>query len=106
MGTVYLATQLRLEREVALKVLSAERSDDVEFQERFVRESKLAASLDHPNVLPIYDAGEVDGVIYLAMRYVEGGDLRRLLREHGRIGAMLALDITRQIALALDAAHK
>jgi len=105
MGTVYLATQLRLDREVALKVLSAERSDDPEFEERFIRESKLAALLDHPNVLPVYDAGEADGVVYLAMRYLQGGDLRRLLREQGRVSAALALDISRQIALALDAAH-
>jgi serine/threonine protein kinase len=105
MGTVYLATQLSLGREVALKVLSPERSDDPEFQDRFMRESELAASLDHPNVLPVFDAGEANGVIYLAMRYVEGGDLRRLLREQGRIPALLALDICKQIALALDAAH-
>jgi serine/threonine-protein kinase len=105
MGAVYLATQIRLDREVALKVLSAERSGDPQFEERFVRESKLAASLDHPNVLPVYDAGEADGVVYLAMRYVDGGDLRRLLREQGRLAAPVGLGITRQIALALEAAH-
>ena len=85
MGRVYLATQLRLDRDVALKALSPERSGDSEFEERFVRESKLAASLKHPDVLSVYDAGEADGGLDLAMEYVEGGDLRRLLRESGRL---------------------
>ncbi len=104
-GTVYRATQLRRDREVALKVLAAHRGRDPEFRERFIRESKLAASLYQPNVLPVYDVGEVDGVLYVAMRYAEGGDLGRLLQENGRIGPVLALGVGRQIALALGAAH-
>jgi serine/threonine-protein kinase len=105
MGTVYRATQVRRDREVALKVLSVDRSDDPEFQERFLRESKRAASLSHPNVLPVYGVGEADGVIYLAMRYVPGSDLGRLLQEEGRLSVGLTLEIGRQIALALGAAH-
>ena len=104
-GTVYRATQVRRDRGVALKVISAEWSDDPEFHERFIRESKLAASLYQTNVLPIYDVGEADGVIYVAMRYVAGSDLGRLLQESGRISALLTLEIGRQIALALGAAH-
>jgi eukaryotic-like serine/threonine-protein kinase len=104
-GTVYRATQVRLGREVALKVLAADASADPEFPQRFIRESKRAASLYQPNILPVYDVGEADGVIYVAMRYVEGGDLGRLLQENGQISASLALEISRQIALALAAAH-
>jgi serine/threonine-protein kinase len=106
MGTVYLATQLALDREVALKVLSQERRDDPEFRERFVRESKLAASLKHPNVLPVFDAGTADDHLYLAMQYVEGGDLRHMIRQQGRLPALIALQIAQQMAGALDAAHR
>ena len=106
MGVVYLATHIQLGRKIALKVLSPELAEDEEFRTRFIRESQLAASLDHPNVLPIYDAGEADGEIYLAMRYVEGGDLREQLRAHGRLEPARAAAIARQIALALDAAHR
>jgi len=106
MGVVYLATHTLLEREVALKIIAPQHRSDADFRERFIRESRLAASLEHPNVLPIYDAGEADGQLYLAMRYVPGGDLRTLLREQGRLSALLAIEISRQIALALDAAHR
>ncbi len=71
MGSVYLATHDRLERKAALKVISPELAHDDEFRARFLREAQLAASLDHPNVIPIFDAGDADGVLFLAMRYVQ-----------------------------------
>ena len=72
MGEVYRAHDLRLERPVALKLLSERLADDEGFRERLLRESRLAASLDHPNVVPIYEAGEADGRLFIAMRYVDG----------------------------------
>lgn len=77
MGVVYRARHLRLGRMVALKVLAPELAADENFRTRFMRESQMAASIDHPNVIPVYDADEIDGVLFLAMRYVEGTDLRR-----------------------------
>ena len=71
MSVVYLAHDPRLDRRVALKLLAPELSQDTGFRERFLRESKLAASLDHPNVIPIHDADESDGVLFIAMRYVD-----------------------------------
>src|SRR5919201_4727329 len=105
MGTVYLATHERLARKVALKVISAELAGDVGFRARFLRESQLAASLDHPNVIPIYDADEIDGVLYLAMRYVDGPSLQTLIRARGQIPLPETLRVVEQIAGALDAAH-
>lgn len=105
MGAVYLATQGRLARKVALKVIAPELAHDDAFRSRFLRETQLAASLDHPNVIPIYDAGEVDGVLYLAMRYVEGPSLRTRLRQRGSLTVEQTLAIAEQIGSALDAAH-
>ena len=105
MGVVYLATDLALERSVALKVLAEELAKQPGFQRRFVGESKLAASLDHPNVIPIYAAGEHDGVLYIAMRFVPGQDLRTLLREEGRLEPERAARLVAQVGSALDAAH-
>jgi predicted Ser/Thr protein kinase len=105
MGTVYLATHDRLGRKVALKVITPNLAYDEDFRARFLRESQLAASLDHPNVIPIYDADEVDGVLYLAMRYVSGPSLQALLRERGRLSPEETLRIAEQIGGALDAAH-
>jgi len=84
MGTVYLATHERLARKVALKVITPELAHDERFRSRFLRESQLAAALDHPNVVPIYDADEAGGILYLAMRYVPGASLRTLLQARGR----------------------
>ena len=84
MGVVYLAEHEGLKRKVALKLLAAPLADDSRFRDRFVRESQLAASIDHPNVIPIYEAGEADGRLYIAMRFVDGTDLRSLLREQER----------------------
>jgi serine/threonine protein kinase len=105
MGTVYLATHARLERRVALKVITPGLADDPDFRARFLRESQLAASLDHPHVIPIYDADEVDGVLYLAMRYVDGPSLQALIREGGALSRGDTLRIAEQIGGALDAAH-
>ena len=106
MGTVYLATHERLARSVALKVIAPHLADDEDFRARFLRESQLAASLDHPHVIPIYDAGEVDGVLYLAMRYVSGPSLQALIRDHGPLSAAESIRIAEQIGGALDAAHR
>ena len=105
MGTVYLATHERLERRVALKLIAPDLAGDPEFRSRFLRESQLAASLDHPHVIPIYDADEVDGVLYLAMRYVDGPSLQAQIRERGPLPRSDALRIAEQIAGALDTAH-
>jgi ABC-type branched-subunit amino acid transport system substrate-binding protein/outer membrane protein assembly factor BamB len=106
MGVVYRATDLSLERPVALKLVAPELAEDEHFRARFLREPRLAASLDHPNVIPIYEAGERDGQLYLAMRFVEGSDLKTLLERDGRLSPDRALDVLGQVAGALDAAHR
>jgi serine/threonine protein kinase len=105
MGTVYSALEVSLERRVALKVLTPELSRDVRFRERFLRESKVAASLEHPNIVPIHAAGEADGLLYLAMRYVDGRDLSGLLASLGRLDPERTVALLDQVAAALDAAH-
>ena len=105
MGVVYRATDLSLERPVALKVLTDELARDPAFRRRFVSESKLAASLDHPNVIPIHAAGEHDGILYIAMRFVPGDDLRTILKLNGRMDPQRAARLIAQVASALDAAH-
>jgi serine/threonine protein kinase len=105
MGTVFLARHARLERRVALKVISPAFADDSGFRARFLRESQLAASLDHPHVIPIYDADEIDGVLYLAMRYVDGPSLSALIRKSQPLSRGDTLRIAEQIGGALDAAH-
>ena len=106
MGAVYLAKHERLARKVALKVISPELAHDADFRARFLRESQLAASLDHPNVIPIYDADEFDGILFLAMRYVDGPSLQALLRSRGSLSPEETLHIAEQIGGALDAAHE
>ena len=91
MGTVFLARHARLERRVALKVISPAFADDPGFRARFLRESQLAASLDHPHVIPIYDADEIDGVFYLAMRYVDGPSLGGFVCPFGRTMCSLSV---------------
>jgi ABC-type branched-subunit amino acid transport system substrate-binding protein/outer membrane protein assembly factor BamB len=105
MGVVYLARDESLERPVALKLIAPELLQDEEFRARFLREPKLAASLDHPNVIPIYEAGEHDGQLYLAMRYVKGTDLRATLERDGKLSPESTIEILSQVAGALDAAH-
>jgi DNA-binding beta-propeller fold protein YncE/tRNA A-37 threonylcarbamoyl transferase component Bud32 len=105
MSVVYLAEHTGLKRKVALKLLPPSLAEDARFRDRFIRESQLAASLDHPNVIPIYEAGEGGGQLFIAMRYVEGTDLKSLLRDEGRLEPERALPILAQVAGALDAAH-
>jgi hypothetical protein len=105
MGVVYRAHDLRLKRTVALKLMAPELAQDERFRQRFTREAELAMSLEHPNVVPIHDAGDVGGRLYLAMRYVEGTDLRALFRREEALEPARALVICGQVANALDAAH-
>ena len=105
MGIVYRATQLSLGRPVALKLIAPEHAADASFRERFQRESRMAAAIDHPNVIPVYEAGEEDGRLYLVMRWVAGTDLHKLLRAEGRLEPLRAALIVNQVAGALDAAH-
>ena len=106
MGAVYRAEDVALGRKVALKLLVPDLAEDERFRERFLRESRLAASLDHQNIVPIYQAGEADGLLYIAMRYVEGTDLRKLIAQEGRLDPARAVGILDQVADALDAAHE
>ena len=105
MGEVYRARDRRLERPVALKLLLRNLAEDAGFRDRMLRESRLAASLDHPNVVPIYEAGDADGRLFIAMRYVDGTDLKKLLRREGALEPARAIAIAVQVADALDAAH-
>jgi sugar lactone lactonase YvrE len=106
MGLVYRATQLSLERAVALKAIAPELADDATFRERFKRESRIAASIEHPNVIPVYDSGEAEGVLYLTMRYVDGTDLRALIRREGGLEPARAARLVAQVASGLAAAHR
>jgi serine/threonine protein kinase/subtilisin-like proprotein convertase family protein len=106
MSVVYLAQDPSLARQVAIKVLAPELAADAAFRSRFIRESQLAAGLDHPNIVPVYEAGEVDGDLFIAMRYVRGTDLRSLIAGgHGLEPERIA-ELIRPIAGALDAAHR
>ncbi len=105
MGVVYRAVQLDLGRPVALKLIAADRAADPDFRERFQRESRMAAAIDHPNVVPVHGAGEQDGQLYLVMRYVRGTDLHALIKRAGPLAPERAAAIVAQVASALDAAH-
>jgi non-specific serine/threonine protein kinase len=105
MGVVYRATQLRLTRPVALKLVTPELARDPSFRERFRREWMVAASIDHPNVIPVYEAGEADGALFIAMRWVEGTNLRTIVGDSGLDPSRAAL-LVNQVARALDAAHE
>lgn len=105
MGVVYRATHLALDRPVALKVIARQFADDEGFRDRFLRESRLAASLDHPAVVPILDAREEDGELIVAMRLVGGGDLKQRIKTGGPLPPAEAIDLLGQIGAALDAAH-
>jgi serine/threonine protein kinase len=106
MGVVYRAEETALGgRPVALKLLPPALAGDPDFRARFLREMRVAAAIDHPNIVPIYRAGEDRGLLYLAMRYVHASDLRRVLEAEGRLGPGRALTVLDQVARALDAAH-
>jgi serine/threonine protein kinase len=105
MGVVYRAEHPRLGTRIALKILAPELLEDEAFRERFVRESRVAAAINHPNIITIYDAGEWAGALYLAMRYVRGGDLGFLLHRETHLPVARVLRLTAEIGGALDAAH-
>jgi serine/threonine protein kinase len=106
MSVVYQAENLRLSNVIALKVLAPELAANDVFRARFLEESRIAASLNHPNVIPIYDMGSSDGLLYIAMRYVSGTDLRQIIKKRGRLQPETALFLLGQVARALDAAHR
>ncbi|UQI45430.1 serine/threonine protein kinase [Streptomyces sp. HU2014] len=105
MAVVYRARDLRLGRTVALKLLAPELARNDTFRKRFGHESQVAAAIDHPHIVPVFEAGEADGVLYIAMRYVAGQDLRALLDRSGPLSLAVACRIAVQVASALDAAH-
>ncbi len=105
MGIVYLAVEPGLDRRVALKLVAPDVGADDVFRERFTHESRIAASIEHPNVVPIYAAGEVDGIPYIAMRFVSGSDLNRRLISAGRLEPQRAAALIAQVAAGLDAIH-
>jgi serine/threonine-protein kinase len=105
MGVVYRAEHLNLRRRAAIKIIAPDLAESEGFRERFTREARIAAALQHPNIVTVYDAGEVDGLLYLAMQYIEGLDLSAMLRKEGRLRPYRAVDVCRQVAAALDAAH-
>ncbi len=106
MAVVYRAYDLQLDRQVALKVLDPVLAEDEGFQQRFIRESRAAAAVDHPNIIPVFAAGEADGVLFIAMRYVAGPDVRTLIDSAGPLPARRAVEIVAQVAAALDTAHE
>jgi serine/threonine protein kinase len=105
MGQVYRATQLSMNRVVAFKVLSPKLAANRKFRERFVREARAAGRLHHPNLIAVHDVGEADGLMFFSMELVEGTTLAELLRRHGRVPEMRALEICRQALEALKFAH-
>ena len=105
MASVFLAIDERLGRQAAVKVLAPSLAADESFRQRFIRESRAAAAVDHPNILPVYEAGEADGVLYIAMRYVSGGDVLTRVRQSGPLPPDRAVDIVAAVASALDVAH-
>jgi DNA-binding beta-propeller fold protein YncE/tRNA A-37 threonylcarbamoyl transferase component Bud32 len=105
MAVVYRGYDPRLDRRVALKVLAPELARDESFRQRFIRESRAAAAVDHPHIIPVFEAGESDGVLFIAMRYVDGGDVGALIRPGAPLPAARVVGIVTQVASALDAAH-
>ena len=106
MAVVFRARDERLGRLVALKILAPEMAEDQEFRRRFIAESRAAAKVEDPHIIPIYEAGEADGVLFIAMRFVAGGDLRRVLEREGALAPGRAVEFISPVASALDAAHR
>ena len=105
MAVVFRAYDSRLDRRVALKLMAPGFSDDDAFRQRFIQESRAAAAVDDPHIIPVFEAGEADGVLFLAMRLVRGGDVRSLIDRIGPLPPARAAEIVAQVASALDAAH-
>src|ERR687890_69035 len=105
MAAVYRARDTLLQRDVALKVLYPQYADETTLVERFKREAVLAAGLEHPNIVPVYDVGEQDGMVYIAMKLLDGRSLYDVLGERGALGAGELLPLIDQVASALDYAH-
>ena len=105
MAVVYGAHDARLERRVALKIFAPELARDEEFRARFIRESRVAASVDHPNIIPVFEAGEAGGLLFLAMRLVDGRDVQTLISQQDPLPAARVCGIVAQVASALDAVH-
>src|SRR5215471_13854249 len=105
MAVVFRAVDQRLRRPVALKILAPGLAPDQAFRERFIRESRAAAAVDDPYIIPVFEAGEAGGVLFIAMRLVPGKDVRTLLSEQGPLPPGRAAAIISQVASALDAAH-
>ena len=106
MAVVFRARDERLNRLVALKILAPALTSDAEFRARFIAESRAAAAVDDPHIIPVYDAGEADGVLFIAMRFVRGGDLHRVLAQEGALEPERAAGFISAVASALDAAHR
>jgi len=106
MAVVFRAVDERLSRRVALKILSPVLAADEAFRQRFIRESRAAAAVDNPHIIPVFEAGEAGGILYIAMRYVHGGDLRSLLARTGPLPPERVAELVSQVASALDAAHE
>src|SRR5580693_2788581 len=105
MAVVFRARDEGLRRLVALKVLAPQLAADEDFRRRFIRESRAAAAVDDPHIIPVFEAGEASGVLFIAMRYVRGGDVRSMVGELGPLPAGRAVEVISQVASALDAAH-
>ncbi|MFI8082330.1 serine/threonine-protein kinase [Kitasatospora sp. NPDC086009] len=105
MAVVYRAKDLRLGRTVAVKLLAPELARNEVFRQRFIHESEAAAAIDHPHIIPVFEAGETDGILFIAMRFVHGGDLRELMNRGGAFTVGRAARLALQIGSALDAAH-
>jgi YVTN family beta-propeller protein len=106
MGIVYLATQVALERHVALKLVAPELASEPTFRERFARELRFVAAIDHPHVIPVFDARDEEGLLFVAMRFVDGTDLRALILQEDGLEPLRAVRLVDQVAQALDAAHE
>ena len=105
MAVVFRAQDERLQRQVALKILSPALTADEKFRRRFIRESRSAAAVDDPHIIPVFDAGDANGVLFIAMRYVPGGDVGTLVRRLGPLPSARAAAVVSAVASALDAAH-
>jgi serine/threonine protein kinase/CheY-like chemotaxis protein len=105
MGVVYRAQHMNLQRRAAIKIIAPEFADTKGFRSRFIREARIAAALQHPNIVTVYDAGQAGDTLYIAMQFIRGSDLSAILLEEGRLRPYRAIDVCRQVASALDAAH-